>query len=375
MSVKKIHIISFNVPYPADYGGVIEIFFKLKTLKELGIDIDLHTFQYGRPKTDELNKYCKNVFYYKRKKGIKHLFNKKPYIVSSRSSKKLLERLLQDEAPILFEGLHTTKLLNQPELKNRIKIVRTHNIEHDYYAHLARNESQTYRRQYFNTEAEKLKDYEKILNKANHVLSISKNDYNYFNQKYKNAHYVPAFHPFNKIESKTGKGQYILYHGNLEVSENLVAVMFLINQIFRKVDIPVIIAGKNPGKDLIKKISKHKNIELFANPQEDEMRKLISNAHINVLPTFQNTGIKLKLLNSLFCGRFCIVNSLMVENTGLEELCIIKNSAKEITVTINELYKKEFDKNELKKREDILFKNFQNIENAKKIIEIIEQSK
>ncbi len=30
MSDKHLHVIAFNVPYPADYGGVIDIFYKIK---------------------------------------------------------------------------------------------------------------------------------------------------------------------------------------------------------------------------------------------------------------------------------------------------------------------------------------------------------
>ena len=30
-----VHIVSFNVPYPADYGGVIDVFYKLKSLHSL----------------------------------------------------------------------------------------------------------------------------------------------------------------------------------------------------------------------------------------------------------------------------------------------------------------------------------------------------
>ena len=33
MSVDRhIHVVSFNVPYPADYGGVIDVYFRLQAL-------------------------------------------------------------------------------------------------------------------------------------------------------------------------------------------------------------------------------------------------------------------------------------------------------------------------------------------------------
>ena len=36
---KHLHIISFDVPYPANYGGVIDVFYKLKALHAEGIKI------------------------------------------------------------------------------------------------------------------------------------------------------------------------------------------------------------------------------------------------------------------------------------------------------------------------------------------------
>jgi hypothetical protein len=47
---KHLHIISFDVPYPANYGGVIDIYYKLKALKKQGIKIHLHCYGYGRTK-------------------------------------------------------------------------------------------------------------------------------------------------------------------------------------------------------------------------------------------------------------------------------------------------------------------------------------
>lgn len=70
--------------------------------------------------------------------------------------------------------------------------------------------------------------------------------------------------------------------------------------------------------------------------------KLIQEAHINLLPTFQNTGIKLKLLNALFNGRFCIVNSMMTEHTGLEKYCEIADDPQMMSEIISQKWKLSF---------------------------------
>ena len=47
---KEIHIVTFDIPYPVNYGGVIDVFYKIKALKEAGIKIHLHCFYHKRKK-------------------------------------------------------------------------------------------------------------------------------------------------------------------------------------------------------------------------------------------------------------------------------------------------------------------------------------
>ena len=64
MSEIYLHIISFDVPYPPSYGGVIDVFYKIKAFYEAGIKIHLHCFEYGRGKAAELEGLCESVSYY-----------------------------------------------------------------------------------------------------------------------------------------------------------------------------------------------------------------------------------------------------------------------------------------------------------------------
>jgi hypothetical protein len=367
----SLQIVAFNIPFPADYGGVIDIFYKIKALSECGITIYLHCFEYNRPEAFELDEYCKKVYYYPRKKGLLYQFSTKPYIVVTRNDKHLLKNLEANPAPILFEGLHTCYFLNNKSLKTHFRMVRAHNIEHDYYQNLRKVEGNLFRKLFFCIEACKLRSYETILKNADQLLAISPNDNLYFDRKFGNSHFSPAFHPFNEIKSKTGKGDYILFHGNLSVAENKQAVNFLIKKVFPKIQQKVIIAGKNPSNELIRKIGLLPNVELVANPEGDQMEELIENAHVCLLPTFQDTGLKLKLLASLFAGRFCVANTQMIHKTGLEHLCQLANTPTEMIEVINQVFEKEFTSEEIEKRRIILEDEFSNHRNAMKILQII----
>jgi hypothetical protein len=371
MKDQKLHIVSFDVPFPPDYGGVIDVFYKIKTLHEEGVKIFLHCFEYGRGKQNELKKYCEKIYYYKRNISRHLLFNSLPYIVSSRSSEKIITNLLKDNEPILFEGLHCCFYLKDSRLARRKRIVRMHNIEHDYYASLALVEKNFFRKRYFESETKKLQRFESVLESADAIAAISTKDARELSHRYKNVINIMPFHPHNQIEISEGTGSFSLYHGSLTVGENNKAALYLVNEIFNDINLPLIIAGKGASAELRGAINKKENISLHENVSAEEIYSLIKNAQINILPTFQATGLKLKLLSALYLGRHCIVNSPMVAETGLESLCHVAESADEMKKEISRLMKVPFNDKEKLEREKILRKKFSNRENVRKLIQLL----
>ncbi|MBA2613450.1 MAG: glycosyltransferase family 1 protein [Bacteroidetes bacterium] len=369
-----INIISFDVPFPANYGGVIDVYYKLVWLKKAGIKIHLHCFTYGRAAAKELEALCEKVYYYPRKTGISSFLSSLPYNVKSRQSAELEKNLLSNDFPILFEVLHTCYLLNDERFKERKKIYRHSNIEHEYYLELSKSERNIFKKFYLKTETNKLKNFEKIIHFADVILAVNENDANYFEQKYPKVKtfYLPSFHPNETVNLKSGRGDYILYHGNLSISENYEATHWLIENVFSKIKFPVIIAGLKPPSFLVEKIKKYSNIKLVDSPAEHEMEQLIQEAQIHVLYTAQPTGLKLKLINVLFKGRFIICNSNMIAGTGLKANSgfSITNTANDFIQQINSIFEKEFSLQNKQEREEQTL-NFDNAENCKKLISAI----
>lgn len=366
-----VHIVSFDVPYPADYGGAIDVFYKIKSLHEKGIQIILHCFEYGRKPSDELEKWCLKVHYYKREMSFFKLLGQLPFIVNSRSSQRLMRNLQNDQYPILFEGLHSCYFLNHPDLIHRRRVVRTHNIEHDYYSNLSKAEHRFFQRIYLSIEAQKLRKYEQVLTTASGIASISMNDKNHFEQLNKNTHVISAFHQNQSVTSCIGKGDYVLYHGNLGVAENYDAAMYLIQDVFSHSEYRLIIAGNNAPEKLRKLCSKYSNVSLIENINTEEIIQLVRQAQINILVTKQATGIKLKLLAALFNGRFCVVNKEMVVDTGLEPYCLEGNGNKELLPLINKYMHVEFDQLQLNKRKELENSVFSNSYNVDRLIDLL----
>lgn len=370
---KYLNIISLNIPWPANYGGVIDIFYKLKALHKLGVKIILHAFEYERPPAEELNKYCEQVYYYKRHTGLLPNLSFLPYNVISRKNPLLIERLLENNYPILFEGLHCCYYLSDKRLEGRMTIVREANIEHDYYHYLYKAEKDFVKRTFFLIESRRFARYEKQIEKAGLILAISKTDEHSLQSRYagKKIEFIPAFHANEQISSEAGFSDFILYHAKLSVVENEKAALFLIKNVFSKLKHTCIIAGMDPSSVLIKAAKPYSNIQIEANPSTERMDFLLREAQIHTLVTFQDTGLKLKLLNSLFAGRHVLVNALMLSGSGLDSLCNQADTPKEMINQCNKLMQMPFDSTHIEKRKKLLFPDYDNSSQAKRLYDMI----
>lgn len=376
---RHLHIVSFDLPYPPDYGGVIDVYYKIRFLAEAGVNVHLHYFSYGAPRCDEascrtgLERYCGSVQAYPRKTGWSSFLSPKPYIVYSRRSDELVRNLCMDDHPILFEGLHSCYSLDDPRLKGRRLIYRESNIEHEYYRHLANAESSWTRKVFFLSESLKLRPFEKVLGASSSMLAVSLTDAEYLQKRFpgREVQFIPSFHRDNDVVSLTGKGEYVLYQGNLSVPENVAAARHIVEKIWNAGLPELVIAGKNPSESLIRSAAAHANVRIIANPDEDLMFQLIREAHVNLMLTFQPTGLKLKLLNALFNGRFCLVNAEMLTGTGLGVLCAVGTTPDSFREEIARLFSLSFSERDAESRREILLGRFSNQKNGELLLKAI----
>ena len=373
MSDQHLHIISFTIPYPPNYGGAIDVFFKIKALHSYGVQVHLHCFSYDRDPAPELEQFCHEVHYYPRKTGLRSALTWKPYIVYSRRSDQLLRNLLKDDYPILFEGLHSCYYLTNTALKNRIRIYRESNIEHLYYYHLFKAESNLLKKLFYILSSLKLRAFQSTLSHASMMFTVSSEDHEYLSRKFPRTQveYLPSFHKDDEVKSLPGMGDFALYQGNLSVAENKKAAEYLIKEVFRDSGIHFIIAGMNPPRSLVRLADKSPNVTLIANPSDQKMSQLISSAQVNILVTFQPTGLKLKLLNALFNGRFCLVNPGMVFGTELGDLCEIGTDNSELRQKVTELMHLTFDEQRLSHRREKLLQYHSNKENCIRLLNLL----
>jgi hypothetical protein len=370
---KSIQIISFDNPFPPKYGGIIDVFYKIEALHRLGYKVYLHCFVSEIVEcSPELKLITEKVFFYSSSKNRFLFFSKIPYSVISRRNKDLLANIEKIDAPVLFEGLKTTYLVHSGKLLNHLKILRLHNIEQDYFKGISNSEKSLVRKLLYYFESFKFKYYENIVSKFDKVLTISRFEEGYVTKKFNNSCYVPVFHGNSFVSHLEGKGDFVLYHGDLNTSDNRKSVEFLVSVFKELPDYNLRIAsgtGEKFVKDLIKK---RENVFFDKLKNFDDLKCLLGQAHINVTWSFQKSGTKLKIINSLFNSRFSIINDNIIDDVVISDLCCKVESKEELILAIKKLKNRAFT--DFNRRSEVLELNLNDNTNVKLIDEIITRN-
>jgi hypothetical protein len=243
-------------------------------------------------------------------------------------------------------------------------------VESQYYRQLYLAERSLLKKIYYLHESNLLRGYEQRIAPKVKILAVSSKDKEHYQQEFgaTDIETLPVFLPFRDIESKEGTGCFCLYHGNLSVAENEQVVVWLLKKVFSQMEMPFIISGKNPSARLQRLTEQYPHVCLIPNPSEEEMHDLITKAQVNILPSFNCTGVKLKLLNALYNGRHCIVNKDAVEGTGLEGICHIASGADDVRCYISELFARPFRRDDIEARKKVLEDIYDPKENLEKLM-------
>lgn len=340
---EPLHIVCLDAPAPPNYGGAIDMYYKIEALARIGRQVILHYFDYKKGRSaGDVARLCKEVHAYPRN-SFSGLLSREPHIIASRKNAALIERLNADHYPILLEGLHCAGII--PHLNDASRVVlRMHNEEAAYYRHLYTWEKNPLKKFYFGRESKLLDRYQQSMNKSIRLAVLSQSDEEVFKERYgfNNTSFIPCFIPWQRITAKEGRGNFCLYHGNLAVAENEAAALWLMKEVFSQIDIQLVIAGNGSSPHLQKTAGHFQNVLLVNNPAPSQLQELITEAHIHVLPSMNRTGVKLKLLHALFSGRFCITNPNGVAGSAVTSGVHIADGPKEWIDLIEKFMLQEF---------------------------------
>ncbi|MDW9381217.1 hypothetical protein [Chryseobacterium sp. JV558] len=370
--MKELHIISFNYPYPPSYGGIIDVYYKIWALSDLGIKIHLHCFVDQVPETidQEIEEITENVFFYEKKKNPLLYFSGIPFAAAIRDSDVLLKNLEKINAPILFEGLQTTHIIRFLKDSGHQLYLRHHNNETEYYKGLSSSEKNIFKKIVYRIESLKHKGYQKkLLKKFDVVFCLSEKEYDEVKMYSGNAQLIHIFHGNQSVKQLDKKGNYFLFHGDLTTADNKKALIETIDLFKTLPQYKLVVASDRASEDIKRKISAVENISLTPILTTENLHHLLENAHANILISYQNSGTKVKLFNTLYNSRFVIINGNITDDPILTNLCLYGANMDEIRQQIITSAEKNYDDNE--KRKEILEKTHSDHAKAEQIVKII----
>ena len=371
-AIQTLHIVCFQNPYPPVYGGVIDVYYKVKALHALGTKIHFHCFiDEKEPDLTALHTLCEAVYVYPRRFKFFKLFSRYPFSVVSRYSKKLVQNIEAIDAPILFEGLQSSFVLHQHAFPNRKKMLRLHNIESNYYTGLAQSETRFFKKILFQREAKKYADYQAVLAKFDRVFTLSLFEQAYIQKQFGNGEYVPVFHGNSRFSKLTDFGDFAFYHGDLRMSDNRKAVAFLIDVFAKIPNYHLVIASSKAAGYVNKLIKGIPSITYVALNTQNQLDTLLSSAQVNVMLSFQQSGTKLKTINSLFKSRHCLINKNMVDDPKILALCTLASTPDEFKLAIEELRFVDFTPKIQEQRQQVAETLLSDVKNAQKIIDYL----
>ena len=165
------------------------------------------------------------------------------------------------------------------------------------------------------------------------------------------------------------KGYFAFFHGDLSIWDNRKAAHFLVG-VFSRLDIPLIVAGQTDDKKLLQNIELATNIKFISLENHEQLEDLLQRAHINIFWSSNASGIKIKLLNALHNGRFCLVNKPVVQGSGLEDLCEVVDDEKSLVYKAIQLMDIEFSDEQFLYRKEKM-NPYDTRKNTKRLIELL----
>ena len=359
--MNEMHIVTTDLPRGLDDAQGSDAFFIIKSLYEKQIRVHLHCFD----KQEEnaiapINEICSSINFYERDNAKISLKPDLPYHVSTRSSTQLIEKLNQDELPILFIGLSVSFPIYSRQLKSGRKIaVRLNKNETNYFNQLAEIVPWRGKKIHYQVEAWRMKNYLKnLIAKQTIFFSTSTNNYLNFSAKKPNQFQsLPIFTGLPPIYHPSGKGHFCLFIGRLSNKETAYAANWLLDHVFHQIEIPFVIAGSNPSSLLENAAHVRQHTCLVSNPSDKEIQELIKKAQLIVSPAFIEDAED-NILQPLALGRHVLINPKKSSDQSIRQVCHIAQSPHEFCEQVKYLFEKEFSEEEKFSRQHVLNEKF-----------------
>ena len=357
---RKILIISFDVPYPDNYGGVKDVWQTIKTLKGLGCEIDLVSFYRDENRVMEFEQsseyaFINRHFAFKQKKP-SSFFSKLPMSMSTRNISECESNAAgfpddREYDVCIIEDvkcLEAFKMLSY-YVKCKRTYLRLQNIESNYYWELFKIENNLFKAAFFFLESLRYRLFERSLWNNDLIDGFLFASEREMKDKIfalaKNKRLLRPALPVKGVSDHENRKNQILYVGNLDLPDNRMSVLRILEvlkPILSTKDADLVIAGKMSCEDKrwLQSISRP-SVIIRVNPSDEELRALYGTAKLFFNYSMNASGVKMKLMEALSYGIPVLSNKNGVDGSGMEPYVISleRNSGKMLRDTISAIMK------------------------------------
>lgn len=296
-----------------------------------------------------------------------------PYSVSSKSDESLLERLNQNDFPIIFHGIESTYFLSRGHFNNRKIIIRLQTWKHQKYKKLFHNHPIGLHKIRYKLKELRYKKFELELSRK-YICAIipSANECRMTLRENELAHEtLPHFIGMSTPMGIEGNGHYCFFHGDFTNTSTELSAQWLLKEVFNEIELPFVIVAKNPSVEIEHLAHEKMHTCIVANPSDKELVELIKKAHIHILPTNELGDENNGLILSSHLGRHILIKREYPANKGLQSICHTAHTASEYKKKIKALFDLPFTNTDIQKRERVNREEFDDKKNVLKLLKLL----
>ena len=323
---KRVLVVSPDVPYPPNHGGRVDVWGRIRCLRNLGFRTDLVATAKDRP--DEaavrnIEEHVERFIWCRREVRMLQMLSPLPLqIVSRRGLSKI--RLTGRYDLALLESECVWPILDNPTLAADHVLLRSHNDEEVYFRELAASAEPGIRKAYFLVESAKFRRLQRtIAERIRDFAFISADELASFSRAHpeSNSFWLPP-----SSGERNGKYPRIsrtaLCLGSLFMPNNREGVRWYIENVHPRLsDVPdyeLLVAGNSRGGSLdwlAGPARRHPNIRVLDTP--DDLNPVYRRASVFVCPMLHGAGVKLKTIEAIQNGLPVVSTSVGNQGTGL----------------------------------------------------------
>jgi hypothetical protein len=330
MKLSRLLVVSLEFPYPPNSGGTRDIYSRLKAMHDAGYEIDLVATVRNEPSDDDIKairQLVESIQIVHRSRNLRDLVRLEPFLVVSRSGLKKI-KLIQDYAAVILESEHVGRVLENPTLRAKHRIIRIHNDEARMYRCLSESTSTMKEKILFKLESLKLRMYSsKVIRKCDSLWYISSVEMDRSassfleNSTARKAFLVRSLVDADSFRKRSLVGATVFYAGALSIPINYHGLIWYLKnvhpQLLRIPDYKLVLVGRRGTGNLdalFEAVNTSERVVCRLDVQS--LNEYFAGAAAFINPVQSGTGVKIKIYDATAEGLPVVTTPAGNEGTG-----------------------------------------------------------